>query len=322
MIKEAILEEEREKVKSFLKDFDLKLEPNLDLTLYYEENSEIIGTVSKEGYIIKCLAVDKSFQGQNIASLLISEIVSRILYEGSNYYQVFTKRIYLDTFLNLGFSEIYSTNDTSVLECSSYTIDDCLKESVKRIDFYTDDIASVVVNCNPMTKGHLYLIEKASKEHDHVFVFVLEEDKSYFSFRERLTLVYLGTRHLSNVTILPSTKYMISSLTFPSYFIKEETKKNLEYAKVDVGIFKKYFMKYYKIKYRYVGEEVSEIMNIYNEMLKEELKDNLIVVKRLDNISASVVRKLIEEGKTVEATEYIPEANKELFLRIVEEKKK
>lgn len=322
MIKEAILEEEREKVKNFLKDFDLKLEPNLDLTLYYEENNEIIGTVSKEGYIIKCLAVDKSFQGQNIASLLISEIVSRILYEGSNYYQVFTKRIYLDTFLNLGFSEIYSTNSTSVLECSSYTIDDCLRESIKRIDFYTDDIASVVVNCNPMTKGHLYLIEKASKEHDHVFVFVLEEDKSYFSFKERLTLVYLGTRHLSNVTILPSTKYMISSLTFPSYFIKEETKKNLEYAKVDAGIFKKYFMKYYKIKYRYVGEEASEIMYIYNETLKEVLKDNLIVVKRLDNISASVVRNLIVEGKIIEATEYIPESNKELFLRIVEEKKK
>lgn len=320
MIKEAILTEEKQKIATFLFQFELELEKGIDLTLYYEENGRIVGTISKEGYIIKCLAVDKTFQGQNIASKLVSEIVSRIIYEGNDYYQVFTKKMYRDTFLSLGFSEIFYTEETSVLECSSNTIDNFLEANTRRLTFYTDDIACVVVNCNPITRGHLYLIEKASKEHDHVLVFVLEEDKSYFTFQERMSLVFLAVKHLNNVTVLPSTRYMISSLTFPSYFIKEETKKNYEYAKIDTGIFKKYFMKYYKIKYRYVGEETSEIMKIYNETLKELLKTNLIVVPRLDSISASKVRELIFESKLDDALEYIPESVKNLLVNIIKSK--
>ena len=37
------------------------------------------------------------------------------------------------------------------------------------------------MNCNPFTKGHKYLIEKASKENDVVHLFILTEDKSEFS---------------------------------------------------------------------------------------------------------------------------------------------
>lgn len=320
MIKEAILTDEKRRIEDFLTKFDLRLERDVDLTLYYEKDGEIVGTVSKAGYIIKCLAVDKNFQGQNLASKLVSEIVGRIVFEGNNYYQVFTKKIYRETFLNLGFSEIFSTEETTVLECSLNTIDDYLTSATKRLNFFTSDIASIVVNCNPITKGHLYLIEKASKEHEHVLIFVLEEDKSFFSFQERMSLVFLATNHLKNVTVLPSTRYIISSLTFPSYFIKEETKRNYEYARIDVGIFKKYFMKYYKIKYRYVGEETSEIMRIYNETLEEILGNGLVLVPRLDNISASMVRKLIIENRIDEALNYIPESVQKLFENIVKSK--
>ena len=320
MIKEAFLNSEKERIKEFLLGFDLNYESNVDLTLYIEEDGKIIGTISKEKYIIKCLAVDKNYQGENLASTLVSEMVSRIIYEGKTYYQVFTKREYLNTFLNLGFSEIYSTDKTSVLESNSFTIDDYLKKEIKRFNIYTDDLASVVVNCNPITKGHLYLIEKASKEHEHVLVFVLEEEKSFFTFEERISLVYLATRHLGNVTVLPSSHYIISSLTFPSYFLKDKMQKNYEFAKVDVGIFKKYFMKYFNIKYRYVGSETDEVMKIYNDVLKEELGNNLIIVPRLDNISASMVRKYIEDGNSEKALEYIPEAIHTLFLNIASNK--
>jgi len=320
MIKEAILNSEKEKVKEFLLKFDLNYENSVDLTLYIEENDEIIGTVSKENYIIKCLAVDKNHQGENLASTLVSEIISRMLYEGKTYYQVFTKKMYLNTFLNLGFSEIISTENTCVLESSSFTIDDYLKREIKKINFYTDDVASLVVNCNPITKGHLYLIEKACQEHDHVIVFVLEEDKSYFTFQERFSLVYLATKHLSNITILPSSHYIISSLTFPSYFMKDNTMKNEEFARIDVGIFKKYFMKYFNIKYRYVGTETDEVMQIYNKVLKEELKDNLLEFERYNAISASKVRALINEGKVEEASLYVPDAIQSLFQKIARDK--
>ena len=56
--------------------------------------------------------------------------------------------------------------NTCVLESSSFTIDDYLKREIKKINFYTDDVASLVVNCNPITKGHLYLIEKYFNNHN------------------------------------------------------------------------------------------------------------------------------------------------------------
>lgn len=316
MILEAILKEEKEKIKVFLEKFDLDYDYSCDRTLYVLENDEIVGTVSKERYIIKCLAVRKECQGTSVASNLVSEIISRIIYEGYTYYQVFTKAIYEDIFINLGFKKIVSTDNTCVLESSSNTINDYLKEEVKKIDFNSDDIASVVINANPITLGHLNLIETASKEHDHVLVFVLEEEKSMFTFKERFSLVFLATRHLNNVTVLKSSNYIISSLTFPSYFLKEKSLVNKEYALIDALIFKNYFMKYFNIKYRYVGKETSDVMKIYNETLKEILKDSLIEIDRKDDISASTVRKLIEEERFDESLKYIPDSIQQLYLQI------
>ena len=80
---------------------------------------------------------------------------------------------------------------------------------------------AIVMNCNPFTRGHRYLIESAAKQVDTLYVFVVEEDKSFFPFTERLMLVRNGIKDLSNVIVLPSGKFMISSLTFPEYFVKK-----------------------------------------------------------------------------------------------------
>ena len=77
------------------------------------------------------------------------------------------------------------------------------------------------MNCNPFTKGHLYLIEKASAESDHLFILIVEEDKSVFPFEKRMELVKRGTEHLDNIDVIPGGSYTISSATFPSYFAKE-----------------------------------------------------------------------------------------------------
>ena len=276
MILEAILQEEKEQIKNFLKDFDLDYDSNVDLTLYLKEDGEILGTVSKDKYIIKCLAVKKEVQGTNVASSLVSQIISRIIFEGYNYYQVFTKTIYKSVFINLGFSEIVQTDEVVVLESKGNSINDYLKDLKKKLDFSMSDVASVVINANPVTLGHLYLVSKASREHDFVIVFVLEEDRSLFSFKERFSLAYLAFKDIPNVMVVPSSKYIISSLTFPTYFLKSETSALKEYASIDALIFKNYFMKELNIKYRYVGSEDSPFMQTYNKILKEVLGESLI----------------------------------------------
>ena len=75
------------------------------------------------------------------------------------------------------------------------------------------------MNANPFTKGHLYLVETALEQCDHLYIFVLSDDSSKFSFEDRFRLVKLGTEHLNNVTVIPSGQYQVSQATFPSYFL-------------------------------------------------------------------------------------------------------
>lgn len=329
-IKQALLNSEILKIKDFLKANDLDYEENITKSFYIEENDEIIASVSVFNNIIKCFAISKEYRSENYGGILISNVIN-YFYENKIYhYMVYTKKEYLNTFINLGFSEIVATDTVVILESGTPTIKEYLEELKKKIEYKFEnkldncDVASLVVNCNPITEGHLGLIEYASKNHQYVIIFLLEEDLSYFSYKERMTLVYLATLHLPNVIVVPSSSYIVSSLTFPNYFLKDETLKNKEWAITDALIFKNYFMKCLNIKYRYVGTESSKIMIDYNNALKEILEDKLIEVKRFEKddlvISASLVRKYIEDGDVDKSLELIPKACRMLFYPMAKEK--
>ncbi len=98
-------------------------------------------------------------------------------------------------------------------------------------------IGSIVVNCNPITNGHLYLIEKAASESDILHLFVVEEDRSVFPFSVRYALVKEATSHIKNLVLHAGSNYIISNSTFPSYFIKDSKTIVDLHAKLDLGIY-------------------------------------------------------------------------------------
>jgi [citrate (pro-3S)-lyase] ligase len=156
-------------------------------------------------------------------------------------------------------------------------------------------------------------------------LFILEEDASYFSFKERFSLAFIGTRAYSErVSVLPSTEYIVSKETFPDYFIKEENDKTEAFAEYDALIFKKYFMEKLGISKRYFGTEESAYMQIYNAKMKEVLGDKAEIIDRFSKndkvISAKKVRKLIEEGKIDEAMNFIPTSNRSVMKMILSTK--
>ena len=79
---------------------------------------------------------------------------------------------------------------------------------------------AIVMNCNPFTKGHRYLIEYASAKVEKLILFVVQENKSLFSFAERYEMVKEGVSDLENVMVVPSGNYILSQTTFPQYFGK------------------------------------------------------------------------------------------------------
>lgn len=204
-----------------------------------------------------------------------------------------------------------------------------LKDYLDSLKKYNDSnvsnkkIGSIVMNCNPFTLGHRYLIEKASSMVDKLYIFVVEEDKSIFPFKDRIELVKKGTEDLKNVTVLPSSKYMISLLTLPGYFEKDSKTVDTIDASKDLNLFSQYIAPTLGINVRFAGTEpLDKFTCEYNKSMQKELpKFNIefreIERKTVDNnvISASKVRQLLKEQKFDELKRYVPETTYEYLMK-------
>ncbi|NLZ61191.1 MAG: hypothetical protein GX904_00150 [Acholeplasmataceae bacterium] len=326
-IKRALLSQEIAKVKLFLEENGLKYDKDITETLYIEEDNEPIASVSRSDYIIKCLAVKSDKRGENLAGAILSEMLQNMRQEGIDYYQVFTKSEYVSVFESMGFRMLAKTKRVAILEAGESRIKETMIKLKTRIEKHLKasvndkSIGAIVVNCNPMTLGHYQLILDSAVNHDLLLVFVVEEDQSLFSFEERVAFVENALKNQQKIMVLPSTKYMVSQLTFPSYFLKTIDESEYEHAMLDAIIFRDYFLHDLNISKRYIGSETETVMTAYNSILKTVLKDVIVERKRfmLNDvvISASLVRKLIFENRIEESLKYIPKQNHELFLETV-----
>lgn len=182
------------------------------------------------------------------------------------------------------------------------------------IDYDTANIGAIVMNCNPCTNGHLHLIEYAAKTVDYLFVFVVEEDKSMFPFKERIELVRKACNHLKNIIIVGSGKFMISTLTFPDYFEKETRQELIINPIKDIEIFGQSIANELNIRTRFAGEEPMDMVTQqYNIMMKRELPHYGIRFveiprKQIEGtvVSASTVRRLSAEGKWEDVRKLVP----------------
>ena len=180
--------------------------------------------------------------------------------------------------------------------------------------------AALVMNANPFTNGHLYLVEKACAENDLVHLFMVSEDASLVPFEVRKRLIMEGTAHLPNIIYHDSGPYVISSATFPSYFQKDETAVIESHAYLDLQVFAK-IASATGINVRYVGEEpTSLVTGIYNLIMQEELPKAgvaCVVVPRKESagkaISASTVRQLLKEGRFDELRGLVPPSTLRYF---------
>ncbi len=302
-------------IKSFLNSFSLTLDKDIDYTLALRIGEKLIATCSKEKNTIKSFAILPEYQGEGIAAVMVTRLMDKLFEESYETFFVFTKPCNEDIFISLGFKALYRGKDAVLLENGISGIDNYLSKIIKanNIDILMPR-AAIVMNCNPFTLGHRYLIEKAAEENEEVIVFLVEEDKSFFPFEVRYRLLKEGTKDLKGIKVIPGGKYIISSATFPNYFIKEESQRLKAYAEVDAGIFYKYIAKGLNIKKRYVGEEpFCNITSQYNETLKEmaeEYEVKVIEVPRKcrdqEAISASSVRRCLTSGEIDKALPLLP----------------
>ena len=157
-------------------------------------------------------------------------------------------------------------------------------------------------------------MEYAASKVERLYIFVVEEDKSIFPFADRIELVRKGTADLKNVTVLPSGKFIISALTFSGYFNKAELQDSTVDPSMDVELFGKEIAPQLGITVRFAGEEpLDNVTRQYNETMARILPEygvSFEVIPRKETnggvISASRVRKLLEENNFEEISELVP----------------
>lgn len=173
---------------------------------------------------------------------------------------------------------------------------------------------AIVMNCNPFTLGHQYLIEQARGQVDQLLIFVVEEDKSEFSFADRFEMVKRGVAGMDDVHVFPSGEFILSLHTMESYFAKESLQEEQIDASKDVNIFGKYIAPELNISVRFTGTEpIDKVTRQYNEEMAKTLKKygvEYVEIPRRENdgepISASNVRKYIKEKNWDKVEKLLP----------------
>lgn len=290
------------------------LTPDMDwetTVLIWDEGS-LVATASRMGNLLKCIAVDDSHQGEGLTATLLTQLRQDAFQAGHSHLFLYTKPKNREMFSSLFFYPIAETADVLLMENKENGIEGFL-ESLPD-DLCGGTVGALVMNCNPFTKGHRYLIETAAKECLRVYVFVLSEDKSQFSAADRLEMVRRGTEDIPNVKVLPTGPYLISSATFPTYFLKDREGAEQVHCLLDIEIFCNYYAPRLGISRRYVGTEpLSPMTAQYNEALKANLPQRGIAVREIPRleigipVSASAVREALEKGDDENLRSMLPQ---------------
>lgn len=309
-------------ISKFLEKQGLSLEKDIEYTIAILKDEKIIGTGSLSGRVLKCIAVEPEFQGMGISNKIVSHLVNEAYFKGKTHLFIYTKPKNEFLFSDIGFYKIAEVpNKVCLMENASNGIQSYVEE-LKKNKRKGDRVAALVMNCNPFTLGHQYIIEKASSENDIVHVFIVWEDKSAFSSEIRYYLAKEGTKHLPNVILHKGKDYIISNATFPSYFIKEKDKVVEIHARLDLEIFKNYIVPALNINKRYIGEEpYCPVTKQYNDTMKTILPTIGVEVEEIkraeiegEYISASKVRKWIASKELLKAKKFLPETTYKFII--------
>ena len=310
-------------------NFDYKKEEVDTTMIIYNLNDEIIGTGSLKGNTLKYVVVAPAFRETTAFPLIVTYLADKALEKHKQCF-VYTKPETAKLFQALGYSLIATAEPLfAVLEFGYKTIKDYQQYLLKnKVETSTNNIAAVVVNCNPFTIGHRYLIEKASQENEVVYLFVVSENLSAFPFEIRWKLIEDGIAHLNNVKMLATGPYIVSGAIFPNYFLKNESWNlvSQKQAEIDVKIFANYIAPILSIKKRYIGtEKYCQTTAAYNTAMRNILPEHGVEVIEYERISADInnknnyvsaskVREAIKHNKLQEVLTSLPKSTKEFLL--------
>ena len=301
-------------LQEFLNRMGLTYDEGIEYTVAIRDGSDrIAACASLQENVIKCVAVDPSLQGEGITATLLTTLKREALERGHRHLFLYTKPENAAQFGGIGFYEIARTGSVLLMENRR----DGFSSWVERVRSEQTGtvIGAVVMNCNPMTLGHRYLIEQAAAQCDLLYLFLVSEDKSAVRAADRKRIVEEATADLHNVVVADTDRYLISSATFPDYFLKDKSRSGAVWTELDLAVFCR-AAKELGITRRFAGSEpFCPTTSAYNSAMAQTLPEHGIRFTELPRfekdgrpVSATEVRRLAAEGKLAEIETLVPAA--------------
>ena len=285
-----------------------------------EDGDRILAGGGLEGNLIKCVAVSEAARSEGLTAKLLSRLMEITRERGYETVRLFTKPANRSIFGSLGFRLLASAENAILMEAGA----DGLKEYKKYLSEKSTEGRNgvIVMNANPFTLGHRYLVEQAAAQVDRLYVIAVKEDRSLFPYEERLKMIEKGCEDINNVTVCKGSDYAISAATFPTYFLKRTDDATLTYMALDLDLFANHIAPALGAKIRFAGSEPEdELTSLYNAQMAEKLPAKgveFVEIPRIQKdrtiISASKVRKALDVGDFAAAGKMVPPTTKPYLL--------
>lgn len=303
-------------VDTLLKKEGIRRDAHLEHTLgLWDRDGRLVATGSYFRNTLRCMAVDSAHRGEGLMNQVVSELASMEARLGRTHLFLYTKCDKALVFRDLGFHEIARVDgEVLFMENRRRGFESYVDELRRELGGRSGEIqGAVVMNANPFTLGHQYLLETAAAGCDLLHVFLVSEDASLVPLAVRRRLLREGSAHIPNLVYHETGSYMISSATFPSYFLRDEAAAYSAHAALDVEVFLR-LARELGISCRFAGEEpFSEVTGLYNRTMAERLPKagvRFVEVPRLQRegaaVSASHVRALLKAGELDAVRELVP----------------
>lgn len=327
---------QRRRIEGFLQANGLRYDDvDYYAALVDESSDEIVAGGGLKGGVIKCVAVADGHKGEAVANQIVSHLIAKANAAGHQCVKLFTKPQNRPLFESLSFHFLAEAPEAILMEtgvggiakyseelrakseeCNCYLLAgrnsvevDSTKLSVDTVKW---SVGVIVMNCNPFTLGHRYLIERSSELVERLYVVVVREDCSMFSYNERKAMVSQGVRDIGNVVVVDGSDYAVSAATFPTYFLKQLSDATDTQIILDLDLYRRRIAPALGATIRFFGSEPTDpLTRRYNELMHQQLgEEHVHEIQRKQQegsaISASRVRKAMMEGCLWDAIQLVP----------------
>ena len=308
---------QRDRIEQFLAASGLRLdEVDYYAALVDEASGDIIAGGGLWRDIIKCVAVADGHQGEALANTIVSHLIARANAEGHHCVKLYTKPQNRQLFESLSFRLLAEAPQAILMETGvggigKYSQALRMVSAARQAASPSLPQAGVIVmNANPFTLGHRRLVEQAAAQVGTLYVVIVKEDCSVFSYGERKDMVSRGVAHLANVCVVDGSDYAVSKATFPTYFLKRLSDASDTQMLLDLDLFSRHIAPALGATVRFVGSEPTDALTCrYNELMRDTLPDVRVMQRyEVDGepVSASRVRKALVKNNLSAAASLVP----------------